>query len=194
MPTQANVNRGETRIESSSSYSSKLGKKKVGPSKSAPHRPDAIIDESSRNDNLLVIEDEEINNQIIKEKTLLARESNVDPEWNTVENKKKRKPLKKIEGINKEVELRGIIKQIHLHAYKFIPETTAEEIKNYLTSKNIENIEVSKMNSKYPDKYASFKISAPELHADLLQDPEMWPKGVFVNRFLFRLGEKSTPT
>lgn len=59
---------------------------------------------------------------------------------------------------------------------------TSHEVKDYLRMKFPE-VEVEKMESRFPKLYSSFKITIDETNIDEAMNPELWPEGAMVNRF-----------
>ncbi|CAH1101689.1 unnamed protein product [Psylliodes chrysocephalus] len=68
----------------------------------------------------------------------------------------------------------------HLHVTNMDPATSQEELLSYLQGV-IPSVKVEKLNSRFPDDYASFKVSAPINEHQQLLVPEIWPDKVKVN-------------
>lgn len=81
-----------------------------------------------------------------------------------------------------------------MHVCGLQPTTTEKEIDEYLRGKSINNIKCEKITAKRPDEYASFKISVPNDYLETTKQPELWPSGVRVNRFLERIYKKKQET
>ena len=112
--------------------------------------------------------------------------------FTTVRYKSNRKSVQNtIKGTATEIALKGSIQYAHLHMSGFDPTTTEDEIKNYLDSKNIKSIKCNKMQAKRPDEYASFKLSVPLELIDEIKNPNLWPSGVRINRFLEYIFKKT---
>lgn len=108
--------------------------------------------------------------------------------WTLVQRKKApRRKATTIEGTNANAVIKGVVKQAHLHVFRLAPETTEEQLENYLRDKNFENVTCKKIASKHPNVYSSFKVSVLESELEKIKSPEIWPQGVCVDRFLFRL-------
>lgn len=69
-----------------------------------------------------------------------------------------------------------------LHVYKLHPETTVDELKRFLLP-IFPEVQVEKLNSKYPNYYSSFKVTISESKMQAALTPTLWPRGVCVNRF-----------
>ncbi|KAK4875081.1 hypothetical protein RN001_011503 [Aquatica leii] len=82
----------------------------------------------------------------------------------TVVTKKRNK--KKMNTIKSEVDnsttLQGVAKMGELHVYRLRPDTTAEQLKNYLIERGSQNVYCDSLTSKYPKEYASFSGSKTE--------------------------------
>uniref|UniRef100_A0A1Y1LPE0 Uncharacterized protein n=2 Tax=Photinus pyralis TaxID=7054 RepID=A0A1Y1LPE0_PHOPY len=79
----------------------------------------------------------------------------------------------------------GVVKKLHFHVCRLHPNTEADFLKEYLIKNNIVNAEVTKLNSKFPDVYSSFKISVGENLKESILKPDLWPSGVLINRFFW---------
>lgn len=69
-----------------------------------------------------------------------------------------------------------------LHVYKLHPETAVEELREFLLP-IFPEVQVEKLNSKYPNYYSSFKVAVSESKLQAALTPTLWPRGVCVNRF-----------
>lgn len=70
----------------------------------------------------------------------------------------------------------------YFHSTNWKPHTTLNEVERHL--KKIDPaIEVEQLNSRNPEKYASFKVTAPTTVAPKLLRAEVWPESVFLNEF-----------
>lgn len=79
----------------------------------------------------------------------------------------------------------------HFHSTYWDPETDVGELTDYLR-RFIPEVQVEKLNSRNPTRYASFKISVPSAEAHKIIRPEIWPSGVLLNQF-FRSFHASVP-
>lgn len=82
----------------------------------------------------------------------------------------------------------------HIHLYGLDIGTTCEEITKNLENHNIPETLCEKMNAKHPDLYSSFKVSIPTIQLKDALNPEIWPSGVKMNRFLARRQQKPQVT
>lgn len=79
----------------------------------------------------------------------------------------------------------------HFHTTNWDPKTEETAVLEYLRSVASE-VQVEKLNSRNPSRYASFKVSLPKDEADKITKPEIWPSGILVNQF-FRGRYTNTP-
>uniref|UniRef100_A0A6M2DST3 Protein photinus pyralis n=1 Tax=Xenopsylla cheopis TaxID=163159 RepID=A0A6M2DST3_XENCH len=125
---------------------------------------------------------ENINEQNINE---------INENWTLVQKRKKAKrKTKYIEGTNTSTLITGVTKYSYLHVFKLAPSTSAEGLTKYLNEKGFKNIICEKMQSKLPEVYASFKVAVEKSDMINVKAPEIWPKGVCINKFLFQLEKK----
>lgn len=110
-------------------------------------------------------------------------------EWKT--QKQKKKP---IYGTAKETQIKGSMKYSDFHVYRIAPQTTAEDLTEYLKSQGIASVKCLEMDSKHPEEYTSFKVSVPQDYVDKIQNPDTWPQYACVNRFFGRLVKKKQET
>lgn len=76
-------------------------------------------------------------------------------------------------------------KTVFLFISRLIPTTKAEDISNFLKIHyQSDKFEIEQLNSRYPDKYSSFKVGLPSVHLKDIFKPDFWPMGVFVSRFV----------
>ncbi|KAK9753677.1 hypothetical protein QE152_g1847 [Popillia japonica] len=111
----------------------------------------------------------------------------------TVQPRRKRNSaLKTTFGTADGIKLKGAIRYSHLHVYGLHPLTTVSEVEEYLKSKGFNSSKCTQLQSKRPEEYASFKISVPFNSLEDAKNPNIWPSGVSINRFLERLAAKAT--
>lgn len=70
----------------------------------------------------------------------------------------------------------------HFHTTNWEPNTSEEVLLNYLKGFS-QQVSVEKLNSRDPERYASFKVSVPMSDVSNITKPEIWPDGVRVNQF-----------
>ena len=81
----------------------------------------------------------------------------------------------------------GTLSVYHLH-----PETTENELKNYLTH-SAANITFNVKLLKTNEHQSAFKVSFPLEYVDQVYKSEIWPQGATVRRFVFRKGNSFFP-
>nr|CAI5857219.1 unnamed protein product [Callosobruchus analis] len=79
----------------------------------------------------------------------------------------------------------AVPKMATLHVSRLAPTTTNEAMKNYLAP-HFPEVIADTINSKHPERYASFKISIYENNFKAAMNPELWPQDCYVQRFFFR--------
>lgn len=115
--------------------------------------------------------------------------------WTPVISKKKIRKNIGIVGTDKNTStIKGVAKLCHLHVYRLDPIMTAEQLSTYLKSKGVDDVKCAQLNSKFPESYSSFKVSASNKFLDALMKPEIWPEDVCVNRFFSHLVKKDNKT
>lgn len=89
-------------------------------------------------------------------------------------------------GIGAEINtLKSVPKKAFLHVSRMVPGTKAEDLAAFLKPKAPE-VECEVLQSKYPDKYTSFKVTV-DLHSlEKLKNAEDWPDGTRVSRFFHK--------
>lgn len=112
--------------------------------------------------------------------------------WMPVERKNKRPRNRKSNvtyGQSESDDIKGVPRSGYLHAYRFHPSVTKDQVTAYLNNKGFQHVICESLQSKHPEIYASFKITVNLAQMDELLDARVWPTGVCVNRF-FRFNEK----
>lgn len=79
----------------------------------------------------------------------------------------------------------------YFHSTYWDPETDEGALSDYLRHFTTE-VQVERLNSRNPTRYASFKISVPTAEAHKITKPEIWPNGVLLNQF-FRSNNSRAP-
>ena len=114
-------------------------------------------------------------------------------DWQQIkQNKKKRNNSTIIGNSDNCGSIKAIPKYINLHVYRLSPETTEEHLKTHLKN-DFPEVVCEKMTSKYPNLYSSFKISVFEDNSQEVMNPNMWPAGTCINRFLFLRHKNNKP-
>lgn len=70
----------------------------------------------------------------------------------------------------------------HYHATNFDKDVSDDALQDYLST-FAPNVRVEKLSSRYPERYASFKVSVPPDEAECILKCEIWPSRVKVNKF-----------
>lgn len=70
----------------------------------------------------------------------------------------------------------------HFHSTYWDPETDEGALSDYLR-RFVPEVQIEKLNSRNPSRYASFKVSVPNMEAHKITRPEIWPSGVLLNQF-----------
>lgn len=137
------------------------------------------------------------NEKNVKKKNVIANDTHGNNDFTLVVNKKKKFSDNKTEandkvqirnrkslvrGVGDVLDLKGVERYMHRHVCRLSPETKAEDIIKYLKPK-IPNIMCDKLQSRQPSIYSSFKVSVPARCIDIIDDSNIWPEGVLVNRF-----------
>lgn len=107
---------------------------------------------------------------------------NNDSEWKEVRNKRRPpKPRRILTGsgaCNNELQIAERLKFIQ--AWSFRPETTVENVKNYINKIATSDKYIVEKREIRTDQHAAFVIGFPETMQDKLCAPESWPQGVKV--------------
>lgn len=114
---------------------------------------------------------------------------NSDFQLITKRKKKMNKPIIGDLVSDQNCNLRAATTLDHWHVYKFHPDTTEDDVASYLKMRFPE-IQVEKLQSRYPASYSSFKVSASQTNRNAITQPSLWPTGVRINRFF--LGRRRT--
>lgn len=87
--------------------------------------------------------------------------------------------------------VKGVPKYAELHVYRLRPDTTEVQLMNCMKD-HFPEIECSALNSKHPELYSSFKVKISAFNFSRAMDPEIWPEGACISRFLSKR-VKETP-
>lgn len=111
-----------------------------------------------------------------------------DKKWMTVERNKHSSNRRKnlvVGNFSGQSNVEGIEKCLNLHVHNLKPDTTEDQLQTFL-SKSFPGVTCVKLNSKYPEKYSSFKVSISKNFTDSIKNPSCWPKNAYVRYFLHR--------
>lgn len=81
--------------------------------------------------------------------------------------------------------VKGVPKFANLHVSRVNPENTAEDIENLL-KENFPEVRAEIFRPKHPSAYSSFKVSVYHANLKKAMDPNIWPYGSCISRFLYR--------
>ena len=91
--------------------------------------------------------------------------------------------------------IKAMDKKAHLHLYHLHNDVTTDNIIEYLQSLKFENCIVTKLQSKYPQSYASYRITAPFNLLNEISNQDIWPEGAKIQRYFFhRAKGKNSPS
>lgn len=110
----------------------------------------------------------------------------MDDGWQKVRSKKRRRSL--VIGMNQDTQVNGreikhVPKFSNLHVYRVDPEMTEEELIT-LIKPHFPEVQCSKLDSKHPKIYSSFKVTIFSKHFESAMNPSKWPMGAHVQPFL----------
>lgn len=91
----------------------------------------------------------------------------------------------RIVGRNSECGIKAVKPVCYLHICKLHPNTTTEELTEYLKGLFPE-VSVSKLDSKFSHFYASFKVRLNSENFAKAMNPELWPDNAMVREFFHR--------
>lgn len=114
-------------------------------------------------------------------------------EWQ-IQKGKKRRTISTIYGKDNESNIKAAIRYKHLYVNRLEPNLSDTKLEEYLNTKGLTNVKCTKMNSKYPEEYSSFKVSVPIQLTELARDPNIWPENVCINPFFHYIVKKSSAT
>nr|XP_023028606.1 uncharacterized protein LOC111516703 [Leptinotarsa decemlineata] len=103
--------------------------------------------------------------------------------WKEVAKKRKRSLV--IENNKETGSVKVVPKHVSLHVYRLDPQTTVNELQQSLVG-SFPEVNCEALNSKFPSIYFSFKVTFYEDNFKKVMDPEEWPYGACVNRFLVK--------
>nr|CAH7751745.1 unnamed protein product [Callosobruchus chinensis] len=114
-------------------------------------------------------------------------------EWQTVNRRKPQKPRQSLVVGNKDCDkIKGVPKYVDLHVSRISPETSKEDLYQLL-KEEFPEIKCETLNSKNPGIYSSFKVSIYGSNFLRAMNPNLWPLGACINRFLYRR-QKTIPS
>lgn len=129
------------------------------------------------------------------ERNILSKDSNemASKMTKTNENRSSVKPRSTgITGSNTHItNFRAVSKKTEVFVSRLHPATTTDQIRAYLC-KEFPEIECESLTSKYPENYASFKITVNADNYTCIMNPDVWPDGTFINKFFRKRRQPQT--
>ncbi|XP_045460403.1 uncharacterized protein LOC123670871 [Harmonia axyridis] len=113
-------------------------------------------------------------------------------EWRTVPPRKSSRRNRSALVVGRSAEsstVLGIEKKRALHVSRLRPDTSTDDLKAFL-NKNFPSVECEKIQSRYPESYASFKVLIPITEFDKVKNADNWPKNASVNYFFLNRNRK----
>ena len=103
-----------------------------------------------------------------------------------------RPPL--VTGMKQGTRLRAlpVTQRVKIFVSRFLPDTTVEEIKEFLLDLTGSICEVQPVETRY-DTYASFVITADARHEEIIMDPYEWQSGILIRPFRGRFRPAPPP-
>lgn len=95
---------------------------------------------------------------------------------------------KPIIGASKNTDIQAVQKMGYLHVYRLHKDTTTELLHDFL-KRTAPKIDFRCEELKKTEKSASFKVAFPITNVNDVYDPEIWPAGSAVRRFMFPKSE-----
>ncbi|KAK4886262.1 hypothetical protein RN001_002533 [Aquatica leii] len=77
--------------------------------------------------------------------------------------------------------LKVATKWMHYNVYPLQPNTSSDNIIEYLKSKNINDAKCEKLQARRPNEYSSFKITVSETDTKVVTSSDTWPTDVKIN-------------
>lgn len=87
--------------------------------------------------------------------------------------------------------IKAATRYVHFHAFRLDPDLTDHDLEAYLRNRQIDDVKCTRISSKHPDEYSSFKVTVPARLEEVIVDPKIWPNNACLNRFLFRLWKEN---
>lgn len=119
-----------------------------------------------------------------------------DGKWSTIERRGNRKAVigtMKGGAAGQQSSLIAVQKKCHLFVSRLRPGTEAEEVNSFLRP-NFGGVSCEPLKSKYPESYASFRVTVDSDKLQEIMDPSQWPIGTLVTRFFQQREKKKSTT
>nr|CAI5849485.1 unnamed protein product [Callosobruchus analis] len=104
-------------------------------------------------------------------------------EWKKVERKPRKRNV--VIGNRDDTNIKGVPKYTYLHVYRIDKATTVELLLTKLLANHFPEVICESITPKHPEMYSSFRIGIYDRNFRKAMDPEIWPSGACVSRFLF---------
>lgn len=107
--------------------------------------------------------------------------------WKKVTHKRVKKPEKKliVGKFGGPSTVEGVDRTSALHVFNLKPNTTASDLQSFLCS-SFPEVVCTPLNSRYPDRYSSFKVLISRTNYDKAMDASLWPNKACVRDFFER--------
>lgn len=111
-----------------------------------------------------------------------------ESEWNSMSYGRKRHNKLTVVGTgtlstgSNSCKLKAVPILTYFHVYQLDPGTTDTDMLSYLKSLFPE-VTCDKLESRYSDRYASFKVGVQAQNTDSLTQPNIWPEGTKIRKF-----------
>lgn len=116
-------------------------------------------------------------------------QSNDETEWVTVGKKRSTNNNKRIvvgnKSITNDIGLKTVPKKGYLFVSRLDPSTTVQSLESFV-KESFPEAQCEPLKSKFPNSYASFKITINSDNIARALDTNIWPQGVLVTRFFQR--------
>lgn len=119
--------------------------------------------------------------------TASLKNDSVNVPWSKVIGRKEKRALIVGNKSNEEAEnskLIGVPKTVALHVYRLSPNTTEEQVVDFLKH-DFSEVKCEKLKSRNPDLYSSFKVEINENNLESALNANIWPTNARVRRFLY---------
>lgn len=116
---------------------------------------------------------------------LMSLDNGENEKWRVVSRRRSARKSNKtlvVGSCSGDTSVEGIEKMKVFHVSNLKPDTTADELRDFLKSK-FSSVKCERLTSKYPESYSSFKVCIPSSEYDKALDGSNWPNRASVHRF-----------
>lgn len=103
-------------------------------------------------------------------------------EWTSVISRKQKRKNRSPLVVGNCAEVQGVERMRAFHVSRLRPDTTAESLRDFLKGR-FSSVECERLQSRYPDSYASFKVLIPSSEYDKVQIADNWPNYASIHHF-----------